>query len=781
MNRFYTPHFQIVLFVLVLAFAAPAIAQEGMRSSLHLSDSKAYAQELATRPLPQGFRAPDRSLPKYQSVQATFTVTTTADSGPGSLREAMDAANASAGLDAIEFDIGGGGTYEEIEVLSLLPYLTDPVTIDGDTQSCDTTEGLCIRLDGPTLVNDPILLDGGLVVFGGGSTIHGLLFTRFFRQGGIPALQIRSGDNTVTGCYFGTDRTGMTTDPDGTPNSGDELGNGTGIVVANAPDLGSPAVNNTIGGATAAERNVVAGSMGTGILVLTPEATGNTVRGNYVGTNATGTAALGNAYGIDVREGTENTIQDNLVSGNRADGISVEVGASNNLITGNFVGTDATGTSAIPNGTPAGTASLTGWGILVREGSNNLIENNLASGNAFAGIAVIGFIGDGVTDNVVRANLAGTDVTGTLPIPNGSVGLSSTGFGIVVATDFLTTTRNTVGGASFTDANVVGFNLTAGVALDGTSVSGNEIDHNYIGVTPDGMPIPNGLYGVFFRNLFGGPSGNRVGSLTATTPPSGNVIGYQPIGIALSETTLDNEVAFNEFVGAPDAFLPIDLGLDGPTANDAGDLDDGPNRLQNTPVIEAVSASSDQLTVTFLVDTAPANAAYPLTVRFFQRSVDGGVERYVGLGAVSYAESDAQESVTATFALPAPLAAGEMGEIVATATDADGSTGEMSPVGVVVASEPEAGVPGTHALSAAYPNPFDSSAQFRLAVAASQHVVAEVYDMVGRRVAVLLDEPVAGGTTRSVRIDGQRLASGTYVVRVAGEQFQDRLRVTVLK
>ena len=769
---------RVALFALALVFAAPAIAQDGMRSPLQRAVSKAYAQELATQPLPQGFQAPDRSLPEYQSVQATFTVTTAADSGPGSLREAMDAANASPGLDAIAFDINGGGSYEEIEVLSLLPYLTDPVTIDGDTQGCDVSAGLCIRLDGPTLVNDPVLFDGGLVVFGGGSTVHGLLFTRFFS---FPALQIRSGANTVTGCYFGTDRTGMITDPDGTPNSGDELGNGTGIVVGNEPDLGSPAVNNTIGGATAAERNVVAGSVGTGILLLTPEATGNTVRGNYVGTNATGTAALGNAYGIDVREGVENTVQDNLVSGNRFDGISVEIGASSNLITGNFVGTDVTGTSAIPNGTPAGTATFSGWGILVREGSNNLIENNLASGNAFAGIAVIGFAGDGVTDNVVRGNLAGTDVTGTLPIPNGSVGLSSTGFGIVLATDFLTTTRNTIGGASFADANVVGFNLTAGVALDGTTVRGNVIDHNYIGVTPDGAPIPNGLYGVFFRNLFGGPSGNRVGSLTATSPPSGNVIGYQPIGIALSETTLDDEVAFNQFVGAPGAFLPIDLRLDGPTANDAEDLDDGPNRLQNSPVIESASASGDQLTVTFLVDTTPSNGVFPLTVRFFRRSVDGGVERYVGLGEVEYAESDAQQSVTATVTLPAPLPPGEMREIVATATDADGSTGEMSPVGVVVASEPVAGVPGTHALSAAYPNPFDASAQFTLAVAESQHVVIEVYDTLGRRVAVLLDELVPGGTTRSVRIDGQRLASGSYVVRVAGEQFQDRLRVTVLK
>ena len=75
-----------------------------MRWSLQRSVSKAYAQKLAMQPLPQGFRAPDRSRPEYQFVQATFTVTTTTDSGPSSLREAR----------RIAFDIDGGGTCEEL-------------------------------------------------------------------------------------------------------------------------------------------------------------------------------------------------------------------------------------------------------------------------------------------------------------------------------------------------------------------------------------------------------------------------------------------------------------------------------------------------------------------------------------------------------------------------------------------------------------------------------------------------------------------------------------------
>ena len=70
---------------------------------------------------------------RHMAEAATFTVTTTADSGPGSLREAISDANANAGVDAIGFDIAPGGI-QTIALLSVLPTITDPVIIDGTTQ-----------------------------------------------------------------------------------------------------------------------------------------------------------------------------------------------------------------------------------------------------------------------------------------------------------------------------------------------------------------------------------------------------------------------------------------------------------------------------------------------------------------------------------------------------------------------------------------------------------------------------------------------------------------------
>ncbi|MEM8559017.1 MAG: lamin tail domain-containing protein [Bacteroidota bacterium] len=83
-------------------------------------------------------------------------------------------------------------------------------------------------------------------------------------------------------------------------------------------------------------------------------------------------------------------------------------------------------------------------------------------------------------------------------------------------------------------------------------------------------------------------------------------------------------------------------------------------------------------------------------------------------------------------------------------------------------------------MTAIYPNPFNPQAQFSLTLDESQAVRAEVFDALGRRVAILADGMQTAGTT-TYRIDGQRLASGVYVVRVAGETFVETQRVTLVK
>ena len=90
-------------------------------------------------------------------------------------------------------------------------------------------------------------------------------------------------------------------------------------------------------------------------------------------------------------------------------------------------------------------------------------------------------------------------------------------------------------------------------------------------------------------------------------------------------------------------------------------------------------------------------------------------------------------------------------------------------------------VVGTHQLSNAYPNPFNPQSQFNLAVARDQRVTAELYNVLGQRVATLFDGSVEANRTQVVQIEGADLASGVYVVRITGETFSDVLRVTLTK
>ncbi len=91
------------------------------------------------------------------------------------------------------------------------------------------------------------------------------------------------------------------------------------------------------------------------------------------------------------------------------------------------------------------------------------------------------------------------------------------------------------------------------------------------------------------------------------------------------------------------------------------------------------------------------------------------------------------------------------------------------------------GLPGTHNLSSAYPNPFNPQANFTLEVAEQQSVRIAVYDALGREVATLFNGTLTAGPAHEFTIDGAGLPSGIYVVRATGEQFTDALSVTLLK
>jgi hypothetical protein len=165
---------------------------------------------------------------------------------------------------------------------------------------------------------------------------RGLIINRFLGDG----IEIATnGFNVVEGCVIGLDAAGT-----------DRGNSGAGIFI-------NRSANNRIGGTNAAQRNVISGNSSHGIGILDSNSFGNLVLGNFIGTDATGTLnRANNGDGIDIDDSPNNIIggttlgTGNVISGNSGSGVDIlKAGATNNLVLGNFIGTDATGSSAIPN------------------------------------------------------------------------------------------------------------------------------------------------------------------------------------------------------------------------------------------------------------------------------------------------------------------------------------------------------------------------------------------------------------------------------------------------
>jgi hypothetical protein len=207
------------------------------------------------------------ALSARPAAPATFVVTTTADSRPGSLREAILDANAAAGTDTIAFAIPEAGI-PQIKPLTALPALTSPVLIDGTTQA---PVGL-VALDGSAGTGAR-----GLDVTAGDSTLRGLVVHGFSTTGIHLAL---GGGNVVEGCVVGTDA------------------GATAALATTAVGIDVSSGSNRIGGTTPEAANVVAGNNG-GISIHGATATANVVAGNFIGTGPAPATGIGNtSYGI---------------------------------------------------------------------------------------------------------------------------------------------------------------------------------------------------------------------------------------------------------------------------------------------------------------------------------------------------------------------------------------------------------------------------------------------------------------------------------------------------
>lgn len=265
-----------------------------------------------------------------RTVPAAFTVSTTADSGAGSLRQAILDANATAGADSISFSIGSGA--QTIAPASALPTITEAVTIDATTQPGWTSAPI-IELRGDSAGAGV----SGFTITSASSTIRGFVINRFTADG-VTISGAGATGNVLAGNYIGTNATG--TAAQGNTGSGVRIGGG--------------ASGNTVGGTIAGAGNVIDGSTHSGVAIY--DSDGNTVAGNTIGLNTGGTAALPNLYGVLISNGSNNTVGGttpgarNVISGNTNEGVIIaEPAATGNAVQGNYIGTDPTGTAALGN------------------------------------------------------------------------------------------------------------------------------------------------------------------------------------------------------------------------------------------------------------------------------------------------------------------------------------------------------------------------------------------------------------------------------------------------
>ncbi|HEX6271196.1 MAG TPA: hypothetical protein VFZ43_13235, partial [Anaerolineales bacterium] len=437
-------------------------------------------------------------------------------SGECTLRAAIMEANASPGTDTISFNIPGEGPHT-ISPFYGFDFILDPVIIDGTTQPGFSGTPI-IELDGSQAGPDAF----GLVIFAGSSTVRGLVINRFALTG--IDLDVNGG-NTIQGNYIGTDLTGTI-----------DLGNG-----ANGVAISQGSGGNLIGGTGAGEGNVVSGNGENGIVIVDPGSNGNVIQGNFIGTDITGSIDLGNgAGGVGIASGASDTVVGgteatarNLISGNDCAGVVINSpGTTGTLMKGNFIGTDATGTQALGNGCE---------GVFIGTGAS---ENVIGGATSGAGNLISGNIGNGITivdvestGNLIQGNFIGTDVTGSFSLGNADDGV------------LLLAPNNTIGGITPAARNVISGNQEQGIRIQGSEATGNVVQGNFIGLDRTGtLALGNGTdcchSGVV---LHLGASNNTIGG---NVPGAGNVISANTTdGITIFDTGTTANVVSGNFIG----------------------------------------------------------------------------------------------------------------------------------------------------------------------------------------------------------------------------------------
>jgi hypothetical protein len=542
---------------------------------------------------PAGPAAAEASVSRAPAYSLTLAVTSLADAGPGSLRTAIAAADAtpSGGSTLIIFAVPG-----TIDLASPLPAIVRDVAVDAITAPTHVSSGP------PVVAIDCNGYPG--VVFGAGSGGSQLL--------GV-AVDHASGD----GVTLDAGRVTLDDDYIGLNLAGAAAGNGgNGVYVSPA------SVDNFIGvngsGASGVVANVISGNRGNGIDLVGSAL--DTVVANRIGTNPAGTAAIPNgANGIMVTRasrdidigapafvdtatrrannptGSKGTVPPvfvvpplgNLISGNRGNGVLIEASSTGIVLSGNFIGTTASGDGPLGNGgNGVWMYNAPGNALIGCQFVNNpFVYYNVVSGNRLNGLRVTSsnhivvqgnFFGIGANNTaIVRNRLDGILVDGSSadtlvggPIPLGNVSAGNGRNGIEVrgtVSGFVT--YNTFGGlfafkgaapnghdglliTSVGDNNVVRTNVFSGNAGNGIELAGNAagviVVPNIAGLNTKGnAALPNGGDGLL---IDGSAHGNIIGGPLASVIPQNTFSGNKGYGVVLAGWAWDNHVS-RSFIG----------------------------------------------------------------------------------------------------------------------------------------------------------------------------------------------------------------------------------------
>ena len=528
----------------------------------------------------------------FRASSPTFAVTTLADSGAGSLRAAIDQADAGPGSgSAITFSVSG-----IIALRRALPAITRPVTIDGTTAPGYASGG-------PPTVEIQCGGDGGLD-FAAGSAGSGLLGVAVDDAGGN-GVMLHADSVTVNDDYIGLSIDGL---PDGN--------RGNGIFVGR--DSSSDLIGLNQSGDSGAVANVISGNTGNGIVLS--GSSGDTVAANRIGTNAAGTFAVpnggdgilltegarGNEIGgtefTDAKTGQANNPTGskgkvtpvfvvpplgNLVSGNDGNGVAIVDRSQRNTLNGNFIGTTADGDRALGNhrngvsidganfnalvGCTFANQPFVYYNVISGNNQNGLLvtdaDRTLVHANFFgAGADNTAVIGNGLNGIEVTGSSRHTQVGGVIPLGNVSAGNRLNGIDVAGTASYFTT-FNTFGGLlAFKGAapnrrdgllvtstgghNLVRTNVFSGNAGNGVELAGNAsgvtIDPNIVGLTTKGDAVlANRGDGLL---IDGSAHSNTVGGSTVSVIPQNTFSGNDGYGLMITGSAYGNHV-FTSFIG----------------------------------------------------------------------------------------------------------------------------------------------------------------------------------------------------------------------------------------